>query len=247
MSGRDLEKAALRGEASYLWRAGQVRRFELMKAAAGDRIAGRVLDDGCGVGTYLAHLAPLARSAFGLEYDSARARQASQLSTNISRGASERLPFPNDSFDLVLSHEVLEHVEDDRSAAHEAIRVLRPGGRLLLFVPNRWYPVETHGVFWRGQYHFGNIPLVNYLPPQLRDHLTPHVRAYRRSDVAALFADLPVRVIERTVIFGAYDNLIARWPILGRVIRTVLHSLEGTPFGILGLSHFWVVEKRSIA
>ncbi len=47
---RDLAKAALRGEPSYVWRAGQERRLEMILAAAGERAAGRVLDDGCGVG-----------------------------------------------------------------------------------------------------------------------------------------------------------------------------------------------------
>ncbi len=46
----------------------------------------------------------------------------------------------------------------------EIFRVLKPGGRLVLFCPNRGYPFETHGIYWRGKYHFGNIPLVNYLP-----------------------------------------------------------------------------------
>jgi SAM-dependent methyltransferase len=138
---------------------------------------------------------------------------------------------------------VLEHVDDDRAAAAEILRVLRPGGRLALFVPNRGYPFETHGVFWRGRYRFGNIPLVNYLPRPWRDRLAPHVRAYRAGDLQLLFADLPARIVERRIVFGAYDNLIARWPRLGRLLRAALQALEGTPLRTFGLSHFWVVEK----
>jgi hypothetical protein len=47
---RDLEKAARCGEPSYVWRAGQQRRLELIRQAAGDRLQGRLLEDGCGVG-----------------------------------------------------------------------------------------------------------------------------------------------------------------------------------------------------
>jgi SAM-dependent methyltransferase len=153
------------------------------------------------------------------------------------------LPFQADQFDLVLSHEVLEHVRDDRAAVGEIVRTLRPGGRLVLFCPNRGYPFETHGIYWRGRYHFGNIPLVNYLPRRWRDRLAPHVRVYSAADLERLLIGLPVKVVERALIFGAYDNIIARWPALGHVLRAVLQALEHTPLQWFGLSHFWVVEK----
>ncbi|MGD9091893.1 MAG: methyltransferase domain-containing protein [Anaerolineales bacterium] len=240
---RDLEKAALRGEPSYVWREGQKRRLRLILKAAGDRIKGRLLENGCGVGMYIERLAPYTEMVVGLEYDFERATEASQRSVPILNAAGERLPFFTGSFDVILSHEVLEHVADDHLAVREMVRVLRPGGRLVIFVPNRGYPFETHGVYWRGRYRFGNIPLVNYLPDRLRDKLAPHVRVYSRRDLGALFAELPVRFIHCTVIFGAYDNIIARWPSLGRIMRTMLQALERTPLNYFGLSHFWVVEK----
>lgn len=248
---RDLDRAALRGEPSYVWRAGQQRRLELILAAAGERVNGCVLDDGCGVGQYLTHLGAHARGVFGLEYDPGHARTAAQVAGGVVRGASEALPYEAGAFDLVLSHEVLEHVHDDREALTEIARVLRrpnsargvPGGRAVLFVPNRGYPFETHGVYWRGRYHFGNIPFVNYLPRRLRDRLAPHVRAYSRRDLARLMAGLPLAVVEQKVVFGAYDNIIARWPRLGQALRTLLQALEHTPLRSLGLSHFWVLER----
>jgi hypothetical protein len=54
---------------------------------------------------------------------------------------------------------------------------------------------------------------------------------------------LPVRIVRRHIVFGAYDNIIARLPRGGRFMRGILQSLESTPLRILGLSHFWVVEK----
>jgi len=240
---RDLEKAALRGEPSYVWRAGQERRLQMILSAAGDRLHGRLLENGCGVGRYVQHLVPHAAMVVGLEYDLERAGQARQIAPHILAAAGERLPFPAGSFDVVLSHEVLEHVQDDRGAVEEMVRVLRPGGRIILFVPNRGYPFETHGVYWRGRYRFGNVPLVNYLPRRLRDRLAPHVRVYSTGDLQRLFAGLPVQTVEWTVIFGAYDNIIARRPALGKALRRLLQGLERTPARALGLSHFWVVEK----
>jgi hypothetical protein len=127
------------------------------------------------------------------------------------------------------------------------VRTLRPGGRLMLFCPNRGYPFETHGVYWKGKYHFGNIPLVNYLPRRWRDRLAPHVNVYTHHGLQRLFDGLPVRFIARRVIYGAYDNIIARRPTLGRPLRFVLQSMERSPLQFFGLSHFWVVEKTAQA
>jgi SAM-dependent methyltransferase len=236
-------KAALRGEPSYVWRAGQERRLRMIQEAAGERAQGRVFEDGCGLGVYLEHLQPAASQVVGLEIDPDRTREAHQKVAQVICGAGENLPFTTGSFDMVLSHEVLEHVQDDRAAVQEIVRVLRPGGRLVVFCPNRGYPFETHGIYWRGRYHFGNIPLINYLPHLWRDRLAPHVRIYTGADMIRLFTGLPVRILQRKIIFGAYDNIIARWPALGKTLRAVLQFLEETPLKILGLSHFWVVEK----
>lgn len=244
MTARNLDKAALRGEPSYVWRAGQERRLQMIVTAAGDRLMGRVLENGCGVGIYLQHLTPRAGSIVGLEFDNERVREARTHSQNLINGASEQLPFSTASFNVILSHEVLEHVRDDHRSVEEMVRVLKPGGVIVLFVPNLGYPYETHGIYWRGRYRFGNIPLVHYLPSRWRQWLAPHVRAYSTHDLQQLFRQLPVNVLEQKIIFGAYDNIIYRFPTLGRVLRDVLQWLEKTPLKIFGLSHFWVIEKN---
>ncbi|MBK9923817.1 MAG: class I SAM-dependent methyltransferase [Anaerolineales bacterium] len=251
MNQRNLDKAALRGEPSYVWRAGQQRRFDMILQAAGERIKGNILENGCGVGMYVEHLSPFGGTVIGLEYDFERAAEAHINSPHIFNAAGEFIPLPSGTFDLILSHEVIEHVQNDRSAISEMIRLLRspdavsgkPGGRVVIFCPNRGYPYETHGIYWQGQYHFGNKLFVNYLPRSLRDKLAPHVRVYSKRDMQKLFDGLPVKFIERTVIFGAYDNIIARFGAFGKVLRGVLQFLEKTPLKVFGLSHFWVVEK----
>lgn len=243
MSQRNLDKAALRGEPSYVWRAGQQRRLEMIVHAAGERVRGCILENGCGVGMYVEHLTPFGGTVIGLEYDLERATEARKNSSHIVNAAGESVPFPSSTFDLILSHEVLEHVQDDRAAVSEMIRLLKPGGRAVIFVPNRGYPFETHGIYWNGKYSFGNKLFVNYLPRGFRDKLAPHVRVYSKMDLQELFAGLPVRLIERTIIFGAYDNIIARFGALGRILRGVLQFMERTPLKLFGLSHVWIVEK----
>ncbi len=243
MTVRNLDKAALRGEPSYVWRAGQQRRLDMIVRAAGDRITGRILENGCGVGMYVEHLSPFGGDVIGLEYDLERATEAGENSPHIINAAGEYVPLSSSTFDLILSHEVIEHVQDDRDAVREMVRVLKPGGRIALFCPNRGYPYETHGIYWKGKYYFGNKLFVNYLPLVLRNRLAPHVRAYTKRDLQKLFEGLPVKYIERTIIFGAYDNIIARFGPFGKVLRRLLQFLERTPLKIFGLSHFWVIER----
>jgi SAM-dependent methyltransferase len=238
-----MQKAALRGEPSYVWRAGQQRRLEMIQKAAGDRIHGTILENGCGVGMYVEKLSAFGGRVIGLEFDLERATEAGINSKEIVNAAGESIPLPDSTFDLILSHEVIEHVQDDRAAIREMIRILKPGGRVALFCPNRGYPFETHGIFWNDKYYFGNKLFVNYLPRDWRDKLAPHVRVYSTSDLQKLFSGLPVKFVERTVIFGAYDNIIARFGVFGKFLRAVLQFLEATQLKGLGLSHFWVIEK----
>lgn len=241
------EKAADRGEPSYVWRDGQQRRMRMIADAAGERLHGVLLEDGCGVGSYLTRMADQACYAVGLEIEFERGKTAltagSPAKMAVVNSCGEQLPFASDRFDLVLSHEVIEHVVDDRECISEVFRCLKPGGRFVLFCPNRGYPFETHGLYWKGKYYFGNKFLINYLPRRWRDKLAPHVNVYTAGDLDKLFAGLPVKFVERTIIFGAYDNIIARAGAFGKVLRGLLQALEKTPLKIFGLSHFWVVEK----
>jgi SAM-dependent methyltransferase len=236
--------AALRGEPSYVWRAGQERRLQMIAHWTKLENA-RVLDAGCGVGMYTSKfIERYTPYVEGIEYEFPRALEAQACTPHAVVAANEALPYPSNYFDTILSHETLEHVSDDRASAHELVRVLKPGGRLAIFVPNRWYFFETHGHYWQGQYHFGNTPLINYLPDMLRNQLAPHVRAYTGRGLLRLFDGLPVRVVTHQRIYGAYDNLIAKFGGAGRILRRVLQGVEGTPLDTFGLSHFLVLEKK---
>ncbi len=202
----------------------------------------RVLDVGCGVGMYTQAFRRYTPHVFGIEVEAARARQARSRVQGVVQAVGENLPFADATFDLVFSHEVLEHVDDDRRCAREMVRVTRPGGHLAIFVPNRLYFFETHGVYWRGQYHFGNKPLVNWLPNPLRRRLAPHVRAYTVRALRHLFDGLPVRAVVHTQIYPGYDNILARYPRLGRLLQALTYTAERTPLRCFGLSHFLVLE-----
>ncbi len=237
------DEAARRGHPSYVWRAGQDRRLALVRQWA-ELDGARILDNGCGVGMYTARFRQLSPQVAGVEIDPAVAAQArARTEAHIAVGRGEALPFSDRSFDVIFSHEVIEHVDDDRRYAREMVRVLAPGGRIVLFCPNRLYPFETHGHYWRGKYHFGNSPLINWLPNPLRNRLAPHVRAYTGPGLRDLFAGQPVRVIHHQVIYPGFDNIVATRPKTGRWLRRALYTAEHTPLQVFGLSHFLVLER----
>jgi SAM-dependent methyltransferase len=248
LEDRHGRRAALRGNPSFVWRAGQDRRLGMI-AAWGlldiARPANQILVDGCGVGMYVRALQPYATQVHGIdiEADFLTRAGANAPGASLELAACERLPYPTAAFDLVLSHEVLEHVQDDRAAVAEMVRVTRPGGRVVVFVPNRRYPFETHGHYWRGTYHFGNTPLINYLPDVLRNRLAPHVRTYTAMGLVTLFVGLPVRIVHLAQIYPGYDNLAYRRPALGRWLRRATYALERSPFQAFGISHFLVAER----
>ena len=239
------DKADTRGVPSLVWRAGQNRRLAMIEAGADACLSAqsRVLVDGCGVGMYIRALQEITPHVVGLDIEPGHVAASASYSPLVQVAAGENLPYPAGYFDLILSHEVLEHVQDDAQSLAEMVRVLKPGGRAIIFCPNRLYPFETHGHYWQGQYHFGNTPLINYLPNNLRNRLAPHVRAYMITDLRRMVANLPVTVISHTQIYPGYDNISARFPKLGQLLQRLTYALEQTPLRIFGLSHLLVVEK----
>jgi len=238
------EKAITLGHPSYVWRFGQDRRLDLIRHYA-PLDGKRILDVGCGLGAYVRKMRAFSDDVYGVDIDADKVAQADAELGNIRQAPAEKLPFPDNFFDVVLLHEVLEHVVDDCRAVHEAYRVTCVGGRLVIFVPNRLYPFETHGIYWRGVYHFGNVPLVNYLPDALRAHLCPHVRVYTNTGLQHLLDGLPHRTVVHTQIYPGYDNLAYDQPQMARLLRGVTYALERTPLRVFGLSHLMVVEKTT--
>jgi SAM-dependent methyltransferase len=231
-----------RGRPSYSWRFGQDRRFAMVRRFA-DLDDASILDVGCGIGTYVRAFRAYSDDVHGIEIEPERVAEASRDLPGIVVGVGEALPYPDDRFDLVFSNEVIEHVDDDRATAAEMVRVTRPGGLIVAFVPNRLYPFETHGAYLRGRYVFGNIPLINWLPDPLRDHFAPHVRAYTGHGLRRIFAGQPVRLVHHRCIYPGFDNVSARHRHMGRLLRRALHLAESTPLHAFGISHFLVLRK----
>ncbi|MCB1024310.1 MAG: class I SAM-dependent methyltransferase [Acidobacteria bacterium] len=94
----------------------------------------RILDVGCGTGANLEMLAAFG-DAEGVDVsdDALEFCKAKGLKTH--KGLAEKLPFDDESFDVVTALDVVEHLDDDIAGLREMHRVLRSGGKTLIFVP----------------------------------------------------------------------------------------------------------------
>ena len=125
-----------RVEESHWWYVGRRRIIDcLVKKICAPLNNPRILDVGCGTG---ANLKMLERhgSAEGVDISQQAVdfcRERGLISVKL--GAAEELPYENDAFDLVTALDVIEHLDDDVAGLREMRRVLRPDGRVLLFVP----------------------------------------------------------------------------------------------------------------
>jgi SAM-dependent methyltransferase len=123
-------------EDRHWWYRGRRRIIgEILRSVALPADA-RILDAGCGSGRNMVELARYG-AVTGVELAPASVEVARRRGVGevVAGSLSEPLPFEHASFDLAVSFDVIEHLDDDRAALAELRRVVRPHGRLLVTVP----------------------------------------------------------------------------------------------------------------
>jgi len=175
-------------EESHWWHIGRRRIITSFVESICDQVKerrARILDVGCGTGANLVRLSEYG-DAEGVDISPDALKFCRERGLyNVRLGAAETLPYKDNEFDLVTALDVVEHIDDDVAGLREMRRVLRPGGRVLLFVP-------TFMFLWGVQ-----------------DDVSHHRRRYRMTELrqAAIAAGFEV---ERTT----YANITFFLPIL---------------------------------
>jgi SAM-dependent methyltransferase len=204
-----------------------------------------LLDVGCASGEYTEELALGFTRTDGIDieperleiFDKRLAERGTAHRISISQMSAERMAFPDETFDAVSAIEVLEHIPDLNAALGEIHRVLRPGGRFLVTGPNRFFPLETHGVILNGKrYPSTRAPFVTWIPPLHRR--MADARSFTVTSLRRTIQPHGFRLLGWTRLMPPFDR-----SRMGKKIRTVTDRLESTPLGVFGVTVVLVFER----
>lgn len=222
------------------------RRFRLMDELL-PRRGGTLLDFGCGTGAQTRWFGERHDRLIGCDVSpdflrgfTRRMAAAGLAEKSLAvRYDGRRLPVADAGIDVVVSFEVLEHVEDEPKALEEIVRVLRPGGWLGLSVPNRWWVFETHGADLP-LLPWNRVPFFSWLPTPLHDRWA-RARIYRRRQIVAKVEEVGLRVERSGYITAPMD--VVRNPSLKRALRGTIFSGDTTPVPMLATAVYVVAQK----
>jgi ubiquinone/menaquinone biosynthesis C-methylase UbiE len=216
----------------------------------------RLLDCGSGGGEYVYALhSAFDIDSYGVEYALEKIKQTLPEPAERIRvlcGDIESLPFDDETFDVVLINEVLEHVPSETASLSEIYRVLKKEGTLVVFSPNRLYPFETHGVQLMRNLRMLPIytPFIPYIPLNIGNKFLNYVaRNYWPKELESIVSQNGFDVIHHDYVWQTFENISGSQPSLIKRLNTLLRAianiLEKTFFlRRFGLSQLVVATKE---
>lgn len=180
----------------FLQRYWQRKRYEIILDFIGDRL--RVFDAGCG-STQILNGAP---QIIGMDIQQRKLRFMRRAGRRLVRGSTFAIPFRDGAFQVVISSQVIEHIPESDAVFTELVRVLEPGGTLILGTPDygRWQ--------W---------PLIEkaYALVKPGGYVDEHITHYTLASLTARLEGLGLAIEEYRYILGGELIIKSRKPALG--------------------------------
>ncbi|MCW4023429.1 MAG: methyltransferase domain-containing protein [Candidatus Bathyarchaeota archaeon] len=212
---------------------GVMRRFEVLMNfySLNDKV---ILDLGCGVGAY-SKFAKACNADLVVGFDMNRKYLLKAKSCERINAAGQALTFKDSSFDVVLMVEVLDHLPFEEKAVKEAKRVLKRNGALLITVPNKFFPFETHGMRImsteiRNILGIG-IPFLSWMPLLLRNKIE-RARIYTQKRLLNLLREQGLEPVIVDYMMPPLDGM--RNQRIASSLRKLLRKAEASAFRYFG-------------
>lgn len=199
----------------------------------------KILDVGCGTGLFMSPLVKWGcTELYGVDGPTDYAGRALERGYKevkfVDDLCSSKLPYEDNTFDLIVCKDVFEHLLDPVFALDEIRRVLRPGGKLLLHVPNH-FPL-----YGRVKFVFtNNMDTFSFFPDSSRWSF-PHIRFYEYNDSIKLLSEHGFSVVEDLSHHFPVIPILVRFSVFKSFCKSLVSKFPNQFAG--GFTHF--LEKR---
>ncbi len=198
----------------------------------GDVSKKKVLDVGCGTGGVMQMLNELGAECEGVDVSEKALEYCRKKNLKVVQGDGIKLPYADNTFDLVISSDVLEHIEKDFEAVAEVKRVLKPGGVIIATVPAHQRLFSYHDI---ALHH-----VRRYSKKQFFDLLSG---SFSKTNIAWIHSAILVPAIIQRMVFKIAGKTDSDVKINSRPINIVLgfwykvetfiyKLFKGLPFGL---------------
>jgi ubiquinone/menaquinone biosynthesis C-methylase UbiE len=191
----------------------------------------RLLDVGCGDGTFTLRLGDDFSEVYGIDVQDhylAKFRESVSDRGNyhVMHMSASGMDFPDEFFDKVVTLETLEHVDNLQAAAAEIIRVTKYGGEIVISVPNRLFPCENHGADI-GRISLSRAPLLTYLPSLHKKYAK--ARAFLVRDLDRLFIPLGAQRVSLDYLWPTFEHGGNKLQSLLKSLFPLMRACEKAP------------------